>query len=939
MEGNPRLFESSLEVLSRKSNTHAVVAYLLILLSLWTTACSSAQISFYVETGGEIQWMAAGRVMSGTGGMGLLLSGLPSLLVAFAVLYAIVLVISPNFYDAIDYVQDLIISSFRQCFSLLRNRRKITEEHELLISNPDDQSRTIDEHDQPAEEKSEATNRPTSIVTALIVAVTTVGVSILISVLQIVRPITPPYAHMSGSLPITLFEAVLFQPINSEYCLPHPVEVVLFPFDRFTKFFEMPPALDWMPTSINCSRDNGPRPPPWQEFPDQDGRNDRNRPGPPGHHGPPGPPHRGPPGPGHHGPPGPPPHGPPRPPHGPPRPPHGPPRPPHGPPRPPHGPPEPRTAVPLPEAQVDDNFAHEHAPFRHGGGTFGGNDCEPLRLSNLEANVLEPLAAQIKIKQPKIRHVLLLTLESTRKDMFPFKKGSHAYETILSSYTSPNAAETLDDKLRGFTDTAAFLSGDPTGFEPKDRGRLDKPWKSSFKEGMGAINVNGAVSQAAYTLKSLLSSHCGVEPLAVDFAEETKGNIYQHCLSDIFKKMSSVTTSEKSDRRKKDGKLDHRSLPWAETMIQAVTDEYDSQDVLDKQMGFDNVIAESTISDPHSAHYPPQHGFINYFGYAETETYEYLRDLFVNAEKSEERLFVSHLTSTPHHPFKTPKDWDKTSYMSGQRWRPSDPFDDYMNTIQYQDEWLSIIFQMLHDVGAIEETLVVITGDHGLAFSSLDNSQSVVSNGHVGNFQIPILFVHPDLPRIQLNASITPTSILPTILDLLVQTDSLPEPAIKVAKDILPSYQGHSLIRDLDYRVKTADDASAKAFFQPFHFSIINPGGSLLAISDGSTPYRLVLPLCSTIALRFTDLSTDPHEWDPITAWTMDELRAQIKVRHGARASQWAQLAEEMGRWWIWDSRERWGYWGEARETSRGGADVGGDRGRIKKHHWWETKK
>jgi arylsulfatase A-like enzyme len=878
--------------------------------------------------------MAASRVLGGTGGMGLLLSGLPSLLIASAVLYTTALLISPRFYDAIDHVQDSIVSSFRQCFALLRKNRKITEEHELLISAQEDQlqSETMDE--QHGEAKN--TNRPSSNVTSLLVAATTLGVSILVSVLQIVRPITQPYAHMSGSLPITLIEAALFQPINSEFCLPHPVDVVLFPFERFTKFFEMPPVLDWMPTSINCSRDNGPRPPPWQEFPGQDGRNDRNRPG-PGPHGrpaPPRPPH-GPPGHPH----GPPPHGPP--PHGPPG--HGPPGhgingPPGGPPHGPHAPYGPRMIMARDEPPEDDNFAHEHFEFRHGGGSFGGNDCEPLKLSNLDANILEPLAAQIKIKQPKIRHVLLLTLESTRKDMFPFKKNSHAYETVLSTYTSPDAHEELDAKLRGFTDTAAFLSGDRTGFEPKER-RFPRPWQSDFKEGMGAININGAVSQAAYTLKSLLSSHCGVEPLAVDFAEETKGTIYQHCLAGIFKKMSSVTPSAKSDEKTQDGKRDHRSLPWAAAMVQAVTDEYDSQDVLDKMMGFDNVIAESTISDPHAAHYPPQHGFINYFGYAETETHEYLRDLFVNAKKTEERLFVSHLTSTPHHPFKTPNYWDSVSYMSDQRWRPSDPFNDYMNTIQYQDEWISMIFGMLHDVGAIEETLVVITGDHGLAFNSLDNSQSAVNNGHIGNFEIPILLVHPDLPRIQLNASVTPTSILPTILDLLLETDSLPERAQKVARDILPGYQGLSLIRDQDYRVKTADNASAKAFFQPFHFSAINPGGSLLAISDGATPYRLVLPLCSTIALRFTDLSSDPHEWEPITAWTMDELRAQIKVRHGERASQWAQLAEEMGRWWVWDSRDRWGYWGEARETSRGGADVGGGRGGIKKHHWWETKK
>ncbi|KAH7413724.1 alkaline-phosphatase-like protein [Phaeosphaeria sp. MPI-PUGE-AT-0046c] len=861
----------------QSSTTRKVIGGLVAIL---TTACSAAQISFFVETGGEIQWMAASRVLGGTGGMGLLLSGLPSVIAAVVVLYIIALVISPRFYDAVDYTQLRIIWAFRQSFLILVKRQRITEEYEVLISIQDDQSESsINEEEY--EEKSTPTKRVSSTVTALATAVATIVVSTTVIALQIARPTRPPFAHMSGSIPITIIEAAWFQPINSEFCLPHPVEVVLFPFDRFSKFFDLPQTLDWRPNAPICGKQNGPRPPPWIEFLGQEGRNDRHGPGPgPGRHD-----HAGPDG---HGPPPPPPHGSPH------------------------------------------------------GGAFGGDDCEPLKLSNLDANVLDPLTSQLKVKKPKIKHVLLITMESTRKDMFPLTKGGHVYDTILSSYGSTNATEEVDAKLRGFTDTAAFLTGTPSGFEAIGR-PAEKSWKSAFKDGMGAININGAVSQAAYTLKSLLSSHCGVEPLAVDFAEETKGTIYQHCLAHIFKKMSSKVENEKSDHKKgsleKNGAEEHLSLPWKSRMIQAVTDQYDSQDVLDKQMGFDRVIAESTISDSTSKHYPPENGFINYFGYAETETFEYLRDLFVDAGKNQERLFVSHLTSTPHHPFKTPKDWEEVAYMSQQHWRPADPFDDYMNTIQFQDQWISQIFQMLHEVGALDETLVVMTGDHGLAFTSLDKSQSAVNNGHVANFNIPILFVHPDLPRIQLNASITPTSILPTVLDLLLETDSLPAPAEKVARDILPSYQGHSLIRDLDFRVATADGASAKAFFQPFHFSAINPGGSLLAISDASTPYRLVLPLCSTIPLRFTDLSTDPHEWEPITAWTMDELRAQIKVKHGARASEWAILAEEMGRWWVWDQRERWGYWGEARETSRGGAEVGGDRGGMRKHHWWETKK
>ncbi|KAH7079478.1 alkaline-phosphatase-like protein [Paraphoma chrysanthemicola] len=857
-------------------------------LATFTLGCSASQISFFVETGGEIQWMAASRVLGGSGGLGLLLSGMGSMIVALLILIAISVLIAPWFYDLTDRVFEAVGGSFRKSFFMVIRKRAATEDYELLLSSEDERTESSDGSGRS--EKPAPT--PASAVTAVTISILTVLGAIVVGVLQYVRPTSPPYAHMSGSLPITLIEAVLFQPINSEFCLPHPVEVVPFPFESFKRFFNHQQPADWLPEWQTCGRDNGPGPPPWLEHPGHDSPEGGSN-APWGHDRPP--PHI-----------------------------------PHD--RPLHPPPGP------PPEPMDRNF--HHRPFRHGGPS-GESPCEPMKLSNLNADLVDNLASEIKERRPMIKNILLLTLESTRKDMFPFKKGSHAYDTVHSSYTSTSNKQELDAKLRKLTPVSTFLSGESNGFESETEHYEENDWRNAFKDGMGAININGAITQAAYTLKSLVSSHCGVEPLAVDFTEETNGHIYQPCLPQIFWKMSEAVRGKHHgdhDFKEKHEKRDSRDWTWESAMIQSVTDQFDSQDVLNDQMGFRNVIAETTISNPQSKHYPPKQPRVNYFGFPETETLDYLRDMFVDAQEHEKRLFVSHLTSSPHHPFKTPADWsDKTNYLQPQRWRPEDPLDGYLNTIRYQDQWISQIFQMLHDVGALNETLVIMTGDHGLAFNSLDNSQSAVNNGHISNFAIPLLLVHPHLPRIQLDASTTPLSIIPTVLDLLLETDSLPLPAAEVAKEILPKYMGNSLVRKLDYSVSTSN-GTAPAFFQPFHFSAINPGGSLLAISDASTTYRLIFPLCSTIPLRFTDIATDPHEMNPITAWTPGELSEIVKVRHGVKAMEWAQLAEELGRWWVWKQRAKWGYWGNARETSRGGAEVGGGIGRIKKEHWWETK-
>ena len=60
----------------------------------------------------------------------------------------------------------------------------------------------------------------------------------------------------------------------------------------------------------------------------------------------------------------------------------------------------------------------------------------------------------------------------------------------------------------------------------------------------------------------------------------------------------------------------------------SLADHFDGQDILDGHMGFRQVITKETILDPASKHYPPKEPEVNYFGFPETETLPYLRDLF-----------------------------------------------------------------------------------------------------------------------------------------------------------------------------------------------------------------------------------------------------------------------------------------------------------------------
>ena len=154
-----------------------------------------------------------------------------------------------------------------------------------------------------------------------------------------------------------------------------------------------------------------------------------------------------------------------------------------------------------------------------------------------------------------------------------------------------------------------------------------------------------------------------------------------------------------------------------------------------------------------------------------------------------------------------------------------------------------------------------------------------------------------------MTANATSLSILPTILDLLVQTKSLNKRDSEVASAILPGYQGQSMIRP--FKNKREDGVPV------WNMGLINSGGSVMAITSTTSPYRLILPLKEEFAYRFTNLANDPGEIHPLRAFTMSRLRSLVKAEHGRKAAAWAEEAEWVGRWWVNEQKRIWDYRGE----------------------------
>jgi len=560
---------------------------------------------------------------------------------------------------------------------------------------------------------------------------------------------------------------------------------------------------------------------------------------------------------------------------------------------------------------------------------------DPLKISNLDQDLLESLTTTLKNHKVAIKHVIVLSLESTRKDVFPFKKDSFLHKKILNTYSSEDKRAQASLDLSKLTQNAELITGERSGFGEAD---LDftsaRPgsWRNLRKD-MGGINVAGAFTGSTSSLKSILGSHCGVQPLPVDFTVEVGRQIYQPCLPNVL----NLLNQNKNSHEKEDGKMkgsktkNTKAMPWKSAYLQSITDQYDHQDELNQHMGFDEVVVKNTLADP-EAKFPPQEKESNYFGYPETQLKPYIQELFREAEEKSQRLFLSHLTGSTHHPWNTPEAFGSTvDYLRQSHWGGEHPLNRYLNTIKYADSWIGDIMDVLEDMNVADETLVVMVGDHGWAFQEDSPVRGTFENGHISNLNVPLLFHHPSLPRIQLELNATSMSIIPTILDLLTQTESLDDKDTEIASSLIHQYEGQSLIRPF---------VPQRNGRQQWNVGVLNAGGAVLSVSSAAVPYRLVLPVCKNGVYRFTDNSLDPHEQHPLEENNIAGLMKTVAKKYGVELDQgpakWVMDAEKVGKWWGVEMRRRWRFGGAALQDDRTPEEMSG-LGKEKKKHWWDT--
>ncbi|KAJ5864130.1 uncharacterized protein N7529_006046 [Penicillium soppii] len=498
---------------------------------------------------------------------------------------------------------------------------------------------------------------------------------------------------------------------------------------------------------------------------------------------------------------------------------------------------------------------------------------DPLFISNLQKPVLAEIQNALASGDVKIKHIVFLKLESARNDIFPLQKDNFMWKRIAETWKDKKIPPEVEDRIANLTRTAEFLTNFPTGFEHDDN-------RFNGRKAYGGLSAKNAITSSTYTLKSLTGSLCGVTPLVADFNREFEHHIYQPCLPqvfDMFNKQADIT-SETDDFAK---------WPWHSTFMMSVTEMYDNQNKLTPHLGFKNKETKETITKPDAKHYPVKSAEVNYYGYPEIELKEYIRDAIDDAERDHQRLFLTHLTSTTHHPWGIPN--DAFEKIMGSTAGPNNDLNRYLNSKRASQTRPSSLWPAIT--------------------ASLPNDGGVTpyDNPHVGSFKVPIVIAHPKLPPVQIDSPVINSQIVPTIIDLLIESASLSIDSAKAARDIRGLYEGQSLIRP---QIVEQDGHEA------WQFTVMNTGGSWLSVRSAARPeFRLVIPLVDDVEWRFSDLSKDPDELSPIERFSLVDLATTIEKEYDQEALSWLYNGAYVANWWVSENWDRWRFSPEAEKN------------------------
>lgn len=403
--------------------------------------------------------------------------------------------------------------------------------------------------------------------------------------------------------------------------------------------------------------------------------------------------------------------------------------------------------------------------------------------------VIPDLSFVQRTNDSQIRNVIFIILESGRNDLFPLNPNS---PWVKSHF---NSTFIRDNPL------TPFLS----------------QW---YKEGIWYDDVR---TISTYTQKAVPATLCSHYPIVVDRTMEAAGIPYTQCLPGLLERNG-----------------------WTTMASQASTWHWDWGFETNEVLGFHRQIGESQIYEERLAGVKVTNfEKVNSLGYDDFPLVPPLINWIKEQREANKPFFLTLQNSVAHGPFKTPSSWP----YFGVDTIKNPKVRDFINAVRYTDEWARMFVEGLESNNYLEDTLVVVVGDHGVTLDEHGDIPGTNEREWEELIKVNALFYSKNkawrqkYPSARISGTISNLDLLPTVLEMLDEKNV-------VDKNLLAEhYEGQSLLH-IPYKGR-----------YPLYFTTANPGAYSLMFNQGD--YKVVTKPNSQIAPAFYDLFMDPNEQDP----------------------------------------------------------------------------
>jgi arylsulfatase A-like enzyme/uncharacterized membrane protein YoaK (UPF0700 family) len=280
------------------------------------------------------------------------------------------------------------------------------------------------------------------------------------------------------------------------------------------------------------------------------------------------------------------------------------------------------------------------------------------------------------------------------------------------------------------------------------------------------VTVERTIVDMPHTSKALVSILCGYSPRwSVETTEAEAGGLARPCLPHVL-----------------------GELGYARAFFQAATGGYENRHQLALNAGFDEIRTRESYDET---------GFEE-TNYLSVEDKVMLKPIDAwLGERGDTPFLLTVLTCITHHAYGLPSSYTLREHakgsaiVGGRMPRPWSDYNRYLNAVTYADQFMGELLDVLERRGRLDDTLVVVVGDHGQGFFEHGQKAHNTTIWEEG-LRVPLVFHNRALlPEPEVIGGLRrQTDIAPTILAALGV--SYPE-ALFEGRDLL-STDGHDRV-------------------------------------------------------------------------------------------------------------------------------------------------